>query len=119
MSRWPGCGGAAESRRGKVASILRETEQKTAIHTLNQSEPSSLIIGSVHMSKSGVEETSVSWCFFNLFGVLIPIDQGNNIALKEFTAHRIKCTVFPFNSPIMFYSFYSPVRAVCFHQLIQ
>ncbi|EPZ3470963.1 hypothetical protein ACXL23_004385, partial [Shigella sonnei] len=83
MSRWPGCGGAAESRRGKVASILRETEQKTAIHTLNQSEPSSLIVGSVHMSKSGVEETSVLWCFFNLFGVLIPIDQGNNIALKE------------------------------------
>ncbi|HID3266452.1 TPA: hypothetical protein ACXGI6_005048, partial [Escherichia coli] len=56
-------------------SILRETEQKTAIHTLNQSEPSSLIVGSVHMSKSGVEETSVLWCFFNLFGVLIPIDQ--------------------------------------------
>ncbi len=28
------------------------------------------------MSKSGVEETSVLWCFFNLFGVLIPIDQG-------------------------------------------
>lgn len=26
------------------------------------------------MSKSGVEETSVLWCFFNLFGVLIPID---------------------------------------------
>ena len=74
MSRWPGCGGAAESRRGEVASILRETEQKTAIHTLNQSEPSSLIVGSVHMSKSGVEETSVLWCFFNLFGVLIPID---------------------------------------------
>ncbi|SIY29273.1 TnpA transposase [Shigella sonnei] len=75
MSCWPGCGGAAESRRGEVASILRETEQKTAIHTLNQSEPSSLIVGSVHMSKSGVEETSVLWCFFNLFGVLIPIDE--------------------------------------------
>lgn len=27
------------------------------------------------MSKSGVEETSVLWCFFNLFGVLIPIDE--------------------------------------------
>ncbi|EQA8392063.1 hypothetical protein ACX9FH_003385, partial [Shigella flexneri] len=23
----------------------------------------------------GVEETSVLWCFFNLFGVLIPIDE--------------------------------------------
>ena len=46
-----GCGGAAESRRGEVASILRETEQKTAIHTLNQSEPSSLIVGSVHMEQ--------------------------------------------------------------------
>ena len=49
-----GCGGAAESRRGEVASILRETEQKTAIHTLNQSEPSSLIVGSVHMEQK--------WC---------------------------------------------------------
>ena len=47
-----GCGGAAESRRGEVASILRETEQKTAIHTLNQSEPSSLIVGSVHMEQN-------------------------------------------------------------------
>ncbi|WP_252862539.1 helix-turn-helix domain-containing protein, partial [Shigella sonnei] len=28
-------------------------------------------------SKSGVEETSVLWCFFNLFGVLIPIDERN------------------------------------------
>nr|WP_162855275.1 hypothetical protein [Shigella flexneri] len=48
MSRWPGCGGAAESRRGEVPFIW---------------------------SKSGVEETSVLWCFFNLFGVLIPIDE--------------------------------------------
>ncbi|WP_140995761.1 hypothetical protein, partial [Escherichia coli] len=43
MSHWPECSVAAESRRGEVASILRETEQKTAIHTLNQSEPSSLM----------------------------------------------------------------------------
>ncbi|MDO2773002.1 hypothetical protein Q2V38_25720, partial [Escherichia coli] len=54
---------------------------------LNQSEPSSLIVGSVHMSKSGVEETSVLWCFFNLFGVLIPIDElvtkGHLRPLKE------------------------------------
>ena len=63
-----GCGGAAESRRGEVASILRETEQKTAIHTLNQSEPSSLIVGSVHMSKSGVEETSVCGVFLIFLG---------------------------------------------------
>ncbi|CDK49040.1 hypothetical protein [Escherichia coli IS1] len=28
MSRWPECAGAAESRRGEVTSILRETEQK-------------------------------------------------------------------------------------------
>lgn len=54
MSRRPGCGGAAESRRGEVATILRETEQKTAIHTLNQSEPSSLIVGFVHMEQK--------WC---------------------------------------------------------
>ncbi|EIQ44507.1 hypothetical protein SS323385_1982 [Shigella sonnei 3233-85] len=47
---------------------MRETEQKTAIHTLNQSEPSSLIVGSVHMSKSGVEETSVLWCFLIFLG---------------------------------------------------
>jgi len=54
MSRWRECGCAAEGRRGEVASILRETEQKTAIHTLNQSEPSSLIVGSVHMEQK--------WC---------------------------------------------------------
>ncbi|MGK3653124.1 hypothetical protein ACSLOL_13495, partial [Escherichia coli] len=69
-------------------SILRETEQKTAIHTLNQSEPSSLIVGSVHMSKSGVEETSVLWCFFNLFGVLIPIDEQIKLACQRYTASR-------------------------------
>jgi len=71
---------------------LRETEQKTAIHTLNQSEPSSLIVGSVHMSKSGVEETSVLWCFFNLFGVLIPIDEQKiiiDIVLPGNTGNRI------------------------------
>ncbi|EFA4859883.1 hypothetical protein E0401_11145 [Escherichia coli] len=50
----PGCGGAAESRRGEVTSILREAEQKTAIHTLNQSEPSSLIVGFVHIEQK--------WC---------------------------------------------------------
>ncbi len=33
---------------------LPETEQKTAIHTLYQSEPSSLIVGSVHMEQK--------WC---------------------------------------------------------
>ncbi|EIQ14332.1 hypothetical protein SFK1770_2041 [Shigella flexneri K-1770] len=48
--RW--CG--VRAARGEVASILRETEQKTAIHTLNQSEPSSLIVGSVHMEQK--------WC---------------------------------------------------------
>ncbi|KDT69982.1 hypothetical protein AB19_4795 [Escherichia coli 3-373-03_S1_C1] len=47
---------------------MRETEQKTAIHTLNQSEPSSLIVGSVHMSKSGVEETSVCGVFLIFLG---------------------------------------------------
>ncbi|MDC9934149.1 hypothetical protein PSY83_23510, partial [Shigella flexneri] len=34
-------------------------------------------------SKSGVEETSVLWCFFNLFGVLIPIAQVLTISLKR------------------------------------
>ncbi|EAZ3365021.1 hypothetical protein B7610_21075 [Salmonella enterica] len=53
MSRWPGCGGAAESRRGEVASILREMEQKNATDTLNQSVPFSLIVGSVHMGHKG------------------------------------------------------------------
>ncbi|MEF4439767.1 hypothetical protein U9890_25975, partial [Escherichia coli] len=58
--------GAAESRRGEVVSILRETEQKTAIHTLNQSEPSSLIVGSVHMEVTGSFKPS---------GLLPPVPQ--------------------------------------------
>ncbi|ACD06094.1 hypothetical protein FORC11_p0186 (plasmid) [Shigella sonnei] len=37
MSRWLEYGGAAESRRGEVASMLRGTEQKTIRDTLNQS----------------------------------------------------------------------------------
>ncbi|OSK16033.1 hypothetical protein EAMG_05063 [Escherichia coli M056] len=39
MSPWHECGGAAESRRGEVASIFREMEQKTISDTLNQSMP--------------------------------------------------------------------------------
>ncbi|MEW9782310.1 hypothetical protein [Escherichia coli] len=35
------------------------------------------------MSKSGVEETSVLWCFFNLFGVLIPIDERQLLFQKN------------------------------------
>ncbi|WP_416834513.1 hypothetical protein, partial [Escherichia coli] len=53
MSRWPGCGGAAESRRGEVAPVLRDMEQKNVIHTLNQSVSYSLIVGSVHMGHKG------------------------------------------------------------------
>ncbi|ESS92807.1 Mobile element protein [Escherichia coli CE516] len=49
-----GCGGAAESRSGEVASILRETEHKTAIHNLTHSAPSSLIVSAVHMAQK--------WC---------------------------------------------------------
>ncbi|WP_284729666.1 hypothetical protein [Escherichia coli] len=37
MSHWPGCGGAAESRIGEVASIVREIEQKTITDTRYQS----------------------------------------------------------------------------------
>ncbi|ACD54391.1 hypothetical protein Ec53638_A0231 (plasmid) [Escherichia coli 53638] len=37
MSRWHECGGAAERRRGEVASMLRGTEQKTIRDILNQS----------------------------------------------------------------------------------
>ncbi|EIG83229.1 hypothetical protein EC12741_B0070 [Escherichia coli 1.2741] len=37
MSHWRECGYAAESRRGEVASIFREMEQKTATHALYQS----------------------------------------------------------------------------------
>ncbi|EFZ43177.1 hypothetical protein ECEPECA14_1091 [Escherichia coli EPECa14] len=37
MSRWPECSIAAESRRGEVASILREMEQKNVTDTLYQS----------------------------------------------------------------------------------
>ncbi|EMU57967.1 hypothetical protein EC2864350_5211 [Escherichia coli 2864350] len=40
MSDWHDSRCAAESRRGEVASILPETEQKTAIHTcINQCHP--------------------------------------------------------------------------------
>ncbi|KAA2124166.1 hypothetical protein EA237_27545 [Escherichia coli] len=42
MSDWHDSRCAAESRRGEVASILPETEQKTAIHTLYQSVSSCL-----------------------------------------------------------------------------
>ena len=54
MIHWRNSGCAAKSRRGEVATILRETEQKTAINTLNQSESSSLIVGFVHMEQK--------WC---------------------------------------------------------
>lgn len=40
------------------------------------------------MSKSGVEETSVLWCFFNLFGVLIPIDQAR--LMRGLIEHTVK-----------------------------
>ncbi|TFL45593.1 hypothetical protein ELY35_24975 [Escherichia coli] len=48
MSDWHDSRCAAESRRGEVASILPETEQKTAIHTLYQSVSSCLIVISAH-----------------------------------------------------------------------
>ncbi|MBS9334385.1 hypothetical protein KEP72_24850, partial [Escherichia coli] len=52
--------------------------EKTAIHTLNQSESSSLIVGSVHMAQKVVlKKHPFCGVFFNLFGVLIPIVQGN------------------------------------------
>ncbi|EFN7532036.1 hypothetical protein EHI04_16945 [Escherichia coli] len=53
MSDWHDSRCAAESRRGEVASILPETEQKTAIHTLYQSVSSCLIVVSAHMVHKG------------------------------------------------------------------
>ncbi|CAJ1305882.1 LexA repressor [Escherichia coli] len=39
----------------------------------------------------GVEETSVLWCFFNLLGILIPIDE---LDLNEYCIHRRHSTYF-------------------------
>ncbi len=75
MSRWPECSVAAESRRGGVASILRGTEQKTTIHTLYQSVLSCLIVVSVHMVHKECWRNIRFVVFFNLLGVLIPIDE--------------------------------------------
>lgn len=52
---WPGCGGAAESRRGAVASILREMERKAAIDTIDQSIPSIKLVMLITRCSGGVE----------------------------------------------------------------
>ena len=78
MSRWPECSVAAESRRGEVASILRGTEQKTTIHTLYQSVLSCLIVVSVHIVHKECWRNIRFVVFFNLLGVLIPIDRGES-----------------------------------------
>lgn len=49
MSHWRDSGCAAESRSGEVASIFWGMEQKSAIHTLYQSESSCLIVIFVHI----------------------------------------------------------------------
>ncbi|EFO1702634.1 hypothetical protein FRV13_00060 (plasmid) [Escherichia coli] len=49
MSHWRECGYAAESRRGEVASIFREMEQKTATYALYQSVSPRSIVVSFHM----------------------------------------------------------------------
>ncbi|HAH5420376.1 TPA: hypothetical protein HH703_005090 [Escherichia coli] len=56
MSHWPECSVAAESRGGEVASIFRGDRAKN--------RQSSML-----RRTGGVELTSVSGCFFNLFGV--------------------------------------------------
>ncbi len=62
MSDWHDSRCAAESRRGEVASILPETEQKTAIHTLYQSVSSCLIVVSAHMVHKGCREGRLQAC---------------------------------------------------------
>ena len=61
MSDWHDSRCAAESRRGEVASILPETEQKTAIHTLYQSV-CGVVINSGLSQSSLDEPASLEWC---------------------------------------------------------
>ncbi|OKV02204.1 hypothetical protein AWP46_03685, partial [Escherichia coli] len=58
--RWPGCGGAAESRRGEVASILRETEQK-------KHQRYAVSIDESHGARIVLNKRPFSGVFFDLF----------------------------------------------------
>ncbi|HBN1812557.1 TPA: hypothetical protein L1194_004713 [Escherichia coli] len=76
MSPWPGCGGAAQSRRGEVAFTLWEMEQKTSlIPGINQYQQ--------YKWRYRLRDVLVVLNKYSLFGVFLIFCEFKLLSLKK------------------------------------